>query len=169
MAIAIARVAAVRGGSGIASSSKSAGVARRAVSSSSRQASWRSMFGWFGRKDEGSNGVPSEKAESTTTASNPSTTTIAPTTAHSKTSAPSTSTSSTSPHTTSSSSSSPNLTQPSDKIPQPKVQSKMLARDQELLSKLLEREGGSAGVSIVNGRYEEGLGPETKKNMFRLI
>ncbi|GAC95478.1 60S ribosomal protein [Pseudozyma hubeiensis SY62] len=53
--------------------------------------------------------------------------------------------------------------------PQPKVQSKMLARDQELLSKLLEREGGSAGVSIVNGRYEEGLGPETKKNMFRLI
>lgn len=45
----------------------------------------------------------------------------------------------------------------------------MLARDQELLSKLLDREGGAAGVSIVNGRYEEGLGPETKKNMFRLI
>ncbi|SPO20075.1 uncharacterized protein UTRI_00471_B [Ustilago trichophora] len=49
------------------------------------------------------------------------------------------------------------------------VQGKMLARDQELLNKLLDREGGSAGVSIVNGRYEEGLGPETKKNMFRLI
>ncbi|SPO20994.1 uncharacterized protein UTRI_00471 [Ustilago trichophora] len=49
------------------------------------------------------------------------------------------------------------------------VKGKMLARDQELLNKLLDREGGSAGVSIVNGRYEEGLGPETKKNMFRLI
>ncbi|UTT94778.1 hypothetical protein NDA17_005823 [Ustilago hordei] len=54
-------------------------------------------------------------------------------------------------------------------VDQAKMKGKMLARDQELLAKLLDREGGSAGVSIVNGRYEEGLGPETKKNMFRLI
>ncbi|KAJ1031068.1 hypothetical protein NDA18_002287 [Ustilago nuda] len=54
-------------------------------------------------------------------------------------------------------------------VDQAKMKGKMLARDQELLAKLLDREGGSAGVPIVNGRYEEGLGPETKKNMFRLI
>ncbi|PWZ02612.1 hypothetical protein BCV70DRAFT_196854 [Testicularia cyperi] len=45
----------------------------------------------------------------------------------------------------------------------------MLKRDQELLQKLLDRDGGSAGISTLDGRYEEGLGPETKKNMFRLI
>ncbi|KAN0062284.1 hypothetical protein ACQY0O_005465 [Thecaphora frezii] len=45
----------------------------------------------------------------------------------------------------------------------------MLQRDQELLQKLLDREGGAAGVATVDGNYEEGLGKETKKNMFRLI
>ncbi|EPQ26081.1 uncharacterized protein PFL1_06289 [Pseudozyma flocculosa PF-1] len=45
----------------------------------------------------------------------------------------------------------------------------MLKRDQELLQKLLDREGGSAGIATVDGTYEEGLGKETKKNMFRLI
>jgi hypothetical protein len=45
----------------------------------------------------------------------------------------------------------------------------MLQRDAELLAKLLDRDGGSAAIPIINGSYAEGLGPETKKNMFRLI
>ncbi|ETS63654.1 hypothetical protein PaG_01956 [Moesziomyces aphidis] len=51
----------------------------------------------------------------------------------------------------------------------PVVKGKMLQRDAELLAKLLDRDGGSAAIPIINGSYAEGLGPETKKNMFRLI
>ncbi len=39
----------------------------------------------------------------------------------------------------------------------------MLQRDAELLAKLLDRDGGSAAIPIINGSYAEGLGPETKK------
>ena len=49
------------------------------------------------------------------------------------------------------------------------VKHSMLKRDAELLAKLLDRDGGEAGVAVVDGAYEEGLGRETKKNMFRLI
>lgn len=51
----------------------------------------------------------------------------------------------------------------------PSPPSKMLKRDEEVLAKLLDREGGSAGIATLGGSYEEGLGPESKKNMFRLI
>ena len=69
---------------------------------------------------------------------------------------------------TTSTTTSPEAT-PSAPEPEPIVKGKMLARDEELLAKLHDRESGCAGVGIVNGKYEEGLGPETKKNMFRLI
>ncbi|PWN50655.1 hypothetical protein IE53DRAFT_368714 [Violaceomyces palustris] len=45
----------------------------------------------------------------------------------------------------------------------------LLERDQELMRKLLDMHGGSASVGIVDGQYEGGMGPETRKNMFRVI
>lgn len=42
-------------------------------------------------------------------------------------------------------------------------------RDAELQARLLDRDGGNAGFQYVNGKPEGGLGPETKKNMFRVI
>lgn len=57
----------------------------------------------------------------------------------------------------------------SDERKKPSTPPKMLKRDEEVLAKLLDREGGSAGVGTLGGVYEEGLGPQSKKNMFRLI
>ncbi|KAI3628530.1 hypothetical protein GLX27_002319 [Malassezia furfur] len=42
-------------------------------------------------------------------------------------------------------------------------------RDREIHERLMDREGGHHAVGIVDGKYEGGLGKETKKNMFRLI
>ncbi len=43
-----------------------------------------------------------------------------------------------------------------------------LERDAELMRKLLDREGGSAGVGTAD-HWEGAMGKETKKNMFRVI
>lgn len=51
----------------------------------------------------------------------------------------------------------------------PSKDSPVLLRDKEIQERLLEREGGANGISIVDGKYEGGLGKESKKNMFRLI
>lgn len=51
----------------------------------------------------------------------------------------------------------------------PTPPSSVADRDREIRERLCEREGGHHAVGIVNGRYEGGLGEETRKNMFRLI
>jgi len=38
-----------------------------------------------------------------------------------------------------------------------------------LREKLLDRDGGSHAVGIVDGKYEGGYGKETQKQVFRLI
>ncbi|EST10025.2 Ribosomal protein L13 [Kalmanozyma brasiliensis GHG001] len=112
--------------------------------------------------DRGGSAVRASSTPSSTTASAPS---ASPSSSHLATASASSS-STTSPSTPPSPPTSPSSDASKANLP---IKGKLLARDQELLAKLLDREGGSAGVSIVNGRYEEGLGPETKKNMFRLI
>ncbi|SJX60453.1 uncharacterized protein SRS1_11772 [Sporisorium reilianum f. sp. reilianum] len=157
MVLTVARSAASR-------YAASTATVRRTFCTSSSHASLSSLFSWVSGKSSSSAPTNDAVAGATSIAGSVS--------QHVASSAPPPSTSSTPPPPPSSiapplatSSIPPNTSAK----PTPPMQGKMLARDQELLSKLLDREGGSAGVSIVNGRYEEGLGPETKKNMFRLI
>ncbi|CDU24023.1 uncharacterized protein SPSC_02652 [Sporisorium scitamineum] len=176
MMLTVTRTASLRyAASTSRSAAANAGVGRT-FSTSSSPASLSSIFTWFSGKSSGSPANepagPSKPTAGSVSdhvvASTPPPTSAPPTssTASPLPSSIASLTTSSTPAAAAAASSTPSDT--SAKCASP-VQGKMLARDQELLSKLLDREGGSAGVSIVNGRYEEGLGPETKKNMFRLI
>lgn len=50
-----------------------------------------------------------------------------------------------------------------------KPENPVTARDEMLREKLLDRDGGSHAVGIVDGKYEGGYGKETQKQVFRLI